>query len=87
MIPVSIMCRLALTEYIKNHSVGIVMQEPVEPKPTQTLAPAITKPAPPKAQGRPRKPEYTEDDRAYDAWIRANEITVDKPAEYGDDWD
>jgi hypothetical protein len=76
MIPVSIMCRLALSEYIKNHSVSIVVNgDAVAQKPSN-------KPAPPKSRARDA---YSADDRLLDTWVRENEITVDK-VEYGDDW-
>jgi hypothetical protein len=84
-LPLGSLCRMILAEWVQNNAGSLLIDE-LEPKPTQAPTPAITKPAPPKAQGRPKRFEYTEDDRALDAWVRANEITVDKPAEYGDDW-
>jgi hypothetical protein len=83
MIPVSVMCRLALSEYIKNHSVDIVLSGSVEQ--SREVAPRVDKPAPPKAQIK--KKEYTEDDRLLDEWVKSlGEDESTKKDAFEDDW-
>jgi hypothetical protein len=79
MIPVSIMCRLALTEYIRSHSVNIVVGNEAVKKPTI--------PAPPKKQTPMTREEY-EEDRLQRAWVDSlgGEMPTKKEVEYGDDW-
>ena len=81
MIPVSIMCRLALTDYIKNHSVNIVVGSDAVKKPSS----AITPPSKRTVMTR----EEIEEERLQDEWVKSmggGEEETKKEADYEDDW-
>ena len=77
MIPVSIMCRLALTDYIKNHSVNIVVGSDAVKKPSH----AITPPSKRTVMTR----EEIEEERLRDEWVKSMGEPEGK-IEYEDDW-
>jgi len=74
MIPISIMCRQALTEYIKNHAVGMVLGEKENAKP---VAHTSQKPI-------ARKPK-TQEEIAYDNYINSLSALEDNK-DVEDDW-